>query len=39
MSLGLAGVGILAAVVGVVVIIAVILGVVWIVLDRREKRD
>jgi len=38
-SLGLAGVGILAAVVGVVVIIAVILGVVWIVLDRREKRD
>ena len=39
MSLGLAGVGILAGVVGVVVIIAVILGVVWIVLDRREKRD
>ena len=39
MSLGLAGVGILAAVVGVVVIIAVILCVVWIVLDRREKRD
>ncbi len=39
MSLGLAGVGILAAVVGVVVIIAVILGVVWIVLERREKRD
>jgi len=38
-SLGLAGVGILAAVVGVVVIIAVILGVVWIVLERREKRD
>jgi len=38
-SLGLAGAGILAAVVGVVVIIAVILGVVWIVLDRREKRD
>ena len=39
MSLGLAGVGILAAVVGDVVIIAVILCVVWIVLDRREKRD
>ena len=39
MSLGLAGAGILAAAVGVVVIIVVILGVVWIVLDRREKRD
>jgi len=38
-SLGLAGVGILAAAVGVVVIIVVILGVVWIVLERREKRD
>lgn len=33
------GVAILALAVSLVVIVAVILGVVWIVLERREKHD
>ncbi len=39
MSVGFAGLGILALAVGLVVIIVVILGVVWIALERREKHD
>ncbi len=39
MSVALGGVAILALAVSLVVIVAVILGVVWIVLERREKHD
>jgi len=38
-SVALGGVAILALAVSLVVIVAVILGVVWIVLERREKHD
>ncbi len=39
MSVALGGVAILALAVSLVVIVAVILGVLWIVLERREKHD
>jgi len=38
-SVALGGVAILALAVSLVVIVAVILGVLWIVLERREKHD